>query len=77
LLPVRYRQTYRVELNVTQKTGRWIISRIVIVILTYHRHKLTDLVSEEVFSVKLVHINRLHSVLSLKILVERLRCFAS
>jgi hypothetical protein len=30
-------------LSLMQKTGRWIISRIVIVILTYQRHKTTDI----------------------------------
>jgi hypothetical protein len=35
--PVRCGQRYRVEL-----TGRWLMSRIVIVILIYHRHKPID-----------------------------------
>jgi hypothetical protein len=39
VLPVRYRQTYTVELSFKQKTGRWIMSRIVIVTLIYPRHK--------------------------------------
>jgi hypothetical protein len=39
---VRYGQTYRVELSFKQKTGRWIMPRIVIVILIYRRHKPID-----------------------------------
>jgi hypothetical protein len=39
---VRYGQTYRVELSFKQKTGRWIMSRIVIVILIYHHNKPID-----------------------------------
>jgi hypothetical protein len=39
---VRYRQTYIVELSFKSKTGRWIVSRIVIVILIYRRHKPID-----------------------------------
>jgi hypothetical protein len=39
---VRYGQTYRVELSFEQKTGQCIMSRIVIVILIYHRHKPMD-----------------------------------
>jgi hypothetical protein len=42
VFPVRYGQTYRVELSFKEKTGRWIMSRIVIVILIYHRHKHID-----------------------------------
>jgi hypothetical protein len=42
VFPVKYGQTYRVELNFKLKTGRWIMSRIVIVILIYHRHKPID-----------------------------------
>jgi hypothetical protein len=42
VFPVRYGQTYRVELSFKSKTGRWIVSRIVIVVLIYHRHKLID-----------------------------------
>jgi hypothetical protein len=45
VIPVRYGQTYktyRVELSFKQKTGRWIMSRIVIVILIYHSHKPID-----------------------------------
>jgi hypothetical protein len=39
MFPVRYGQTYWVELCFKQKTGRRIMSRIMIVILIYHRHK--------------------------------------
>jgi hypothetical protein len=42
MFPVRNGQTYTVELNFKQKTGRWIMSRIVIVILIYRRHKPID-----------------------------------
>jgi hypothetical protein len=35
VFPVRYKQKYRSYL-------RWIVSRIVIVLLIYHRHKPTD-----------------------------------
>jgi hypothetical protein len=45
VFPVRYGQTYRVELCFKQKTGRWIMSRIVIVILIYHRHKPIDIIN--------------------------------
>jgi hypothetical protein len=41
VFPVKYGQTYRVEQSFNLKTGRWIMSRIVIGILTYHRHKHT------------------------------------
>jgi hypothetical protein len=37
------RATYRVELRFKQKTGQWIMTRIVIVILIYNRHKHMDL----------------------------------
>jgi hypothetical protein len=40
--PVRYGQTYRVELSFKLKPGQWIMFRIVIVILIYHRHKPID-----------------------------------
>jgi hypothetical protein len=39
---VRHEQTYRVELSFIYKIGRWIMDRIVIVILIYHRHKPTN-----------------------------------
>jgi hypothetical protein len=39
VFPVRYGQTYSVEMSFQQKTGRWIMSRIGIVILIYRRHK--------------------------------------
>jgi hypothetical protein len=39
VFPVRYRQTYRVELSFNLKIGRWIISMAVINILIYHRRK--------------------------------------
>jgi hypothetical protein len=42
VFPVRYGQTYRVELSFKLKTGRWVMSRIVIIILIYHRHKPID-----------------------------------
>jgi hypothetical protein len=42
MFPVRYGQTYRVKLSFKQETGRWIMPRIVIVILIYHRHKPID-----------------------------------
>jgi hypothetical protein len=45
---MRYGQTYRVGLSFKQKTWLWIVSRIVIVILIYHRHKPTDLILEKV-----------------------------
>jgi hypothetical protein len=38
---VRDGQTYKVQLSSKQKTGRWIMSKIVIVILIYHRYKPT------------------------------------
>jgi hypothetical protein len=41
---VRYGQAYKVELSFKQKTGRWTMSRIVIVILIYHGHKPIDLI---------------------------------
>jgi hypothetical protein len=44
VFPVRYGQTYRVELSFKYKTGRRIMSRIAIVILIYHRHKPIDLI---------------------------------
>jgi hypothetical protein len=44
VFPVRYGQTYRVELSLKQKAGRWIMSSIVIAILIYHRHKPIDLI---------------------------------
>jgi hypothetical protein len=40
MFPVRCGRTYRVELSFEQKIGRWIISRIMIVI--HHRHKPID-----------------------------------
>jgi hypothetical protein len=39
VFPVRYGQTYRLWLSFKQKTGQWIMSRIVIVILIFQRHK--------------------------------------
>jgi hypothetical protein len=41
MFSVRYGQSYRVELSwvLNKKTGRWIMSRIVIVTLRHHRHK--------------------------------------
>jgi hypothetical protein len=39
VFPVRYGQTYRVELSFKLKTGKGIMSRTVVVILKYHRHK--------------------------------------
>jgi hypothetical protein len=44
VFPVRYGQTYRVELSFKEKTGRWIMSRSMIVILIYRRHKAIDLI---------------------------------
>jgi hypothetical protein len=35
---VRYGQTYRVKLRFEQNLGRWAMSRIVTVVLMYHRH---------------------------------------
>jgi hypothetical protein len=48
VFPVRYGQTYRVELSFEQKTGRWIMSRIVIVILIYHPHKAINLLTKSI-----------------------------
>jgi hypothetical protein len=45
VFPVRYGQTYRVELSFKQKTGRWVMSRIVILLLIYRRHKPIDVVN--------------------------------
>jgi hypothetical protein len=42
--PVRYGQTYRIELSFKQETGPCVMCRIVIVILIYHRHKSVDLI---------------------------------
>jgi hypothetical protein len=42
VFPVRYGQKYTAELSFKQKTGRWIMSRIVIIILIHHLHKLID-----------------------------------
>jgi hypothetical protein len=42
MFPVRYGHTYRAELSFKYKTGRWIMLRIVIVILKYHRHNRID-----------------------------------
>jgi hypothetical protein len=39
VFPVRYGQIYRVELSFKSKTGRWIMSRIVVFILIYLRHE--------------------------------------
>jgi hypothetical protein len=47
VFPVKYGQTYRVALK---KTGRWIVSRIVIVILIYHRHKPIDVMTCNIHS---------------------------
>jgi hypothetical protein len=43
MFPVRYGKPYRFVLSFKYKTGRWIKSRIVIVILIYHRHKPIDI----------------------------------
>jgi hypothetical protein len=42
VFPVRYGQTYRVELRFKLKIGQWIISGIVRFILIYHRQKPID-----------------------------------
>jgi hypothetical protein len=42
VFPVRYGQTYRVETSFKLKPGRWIMTGIVMVILTYHRDKPID-----------------------------------
>jgi hypothetical protein len=43
VFPVKYGQTYRVELSFKQNTGQWIMSRIIVVMLTCHRYKPIDL----------------------------------
>jgi hypothetical protein len=43
---VRYEETYRIEFSVKKKPEGWIMSRIVIVILIYNRHKPVGLVAE-------------------------------
>jgi hypothetical protein len=45
VFPERYGQAYISELNSKQNTGRWIVSRIVTVILIYHRHKPIDVIN--------------------------------
>jgi hypothetical protein len=42
LFPMSYGQTYRVGLSFKEKTGQWIMSRIAMVILICHRHRLSD-----------------------------------
>jgi hypothetical protein len=42
MFPVRYGQTYRVELSFKRKTGRWIMSKIMIIVLINHRQKPID-----------------------------------
>jgi hypothetical protein len=42
VFPVRYGQTYGVELSFKYTIGQWILSRNVIVIIMYHRHKPID-----------------------------------
>jgi hypothetical protein len=42
MFPVKYGQTYSVELSFKCKAGRWIMTRILIVILIDHRHKPID-----------------------------------
>jgi hypothetical protein len=42
VFPVRYGHRYRIELSSKGKTGRQMISRVVIVVLMYHRHKPID-----------------------------------
>jgi hypothetical protein len=44
VVPVRYGQTYSVQFSFKYKTRRWIMSRIVIVILIYRFHKLKYLI---------------------------------
>jgi hypothetical protein len=41
---VRYGQIYRIQLSFKWKTGRWLMSRIVLIVLIYHRHKAIDLI---------------------------------
>jgi hypothetical protein len=59
VFPVKYGQTYRVELSFKYTTGRWIMSRIVIVILIYHRHKPID-------SINLLGLQRRRNVFPVK-----------
>jgi hypothetical protein len=47
VFPVRYGQTYRVELSFKRKAGRWLMSRIVIVTLVGKKKK-TDAIDESV-----------------------------
>jgi hypothetical protein len=42
VFPMRYGKICRVEMRFKYKTGRWALSRIVIVILLYHRHQPID-----------------------------------
>jgi hypothetical protein len=42
MFPVRYGQTYKVDLSFKQKTGQWIMSRFVTVLLINYRHEPID-----------------------------------
>jgi hypothetical protein len=44
VFPVKYGETYRVELSFEEKTGQWIMYRVVIVILIRHHHKPIDFI---------------------------------
>jgi hypothetical protein len=82
VFPVRYGQTYRVEL-----TGRFTMSIIVIAILIYYHHKPTDNFTIQYLSTQTVFAKHLHDAVILiinpRILValsnrtKLLKCFPS
>jgi hypothetical protein len=48
VIPVRYSQPYGVELSFKYKTGRWIMSLMLVLLLLlllYHRHKPIDIIN--------------------------------
>jgi hypothetical protein len=55
VFPVRYGQIYKLS---SFKTGQWIMSRIVIVILICHHHKPTDLIYYLMFLSGLILMHR-------------------